>query len=113
MHESGIAQQMVNLALEYAKENNASKITQFTIEMSQAVDESEDSLRLHLELFARGTIAEGAQFEIQRVPVHLHCLKCGNEFSQEYLGEACPNCHSARVVPKVHDEFKLASIEIE
>lgn len=113
MHELGVAQQMIEVALDYAKQNNAAHITHFSIEMSQAADESEDALRFHLETFARGTIAEGAQFEIKRVPVHLRCLKCGSEFDQEYLGEACPHCQSARVVPKMHDEFKLASIEIE
>lgn len=113
MHELGVAQQMVTLALDYAQANNAAHITEFCIEMSQAADESEDSLRFHLETLARGTIAEGARFEIKRVPVQLRCLKCGNEFAQEYPGQACPQCSSARIVSKVHDEFKLASIDIE
>lgn len=113
MHELGVAQQMVSIALEYARQNNAAHITEFYIEMSQAVDESEDSLRFHLENVSQGTIAEGARFEIKRVPVRLECLKCGNTFDQEYLGEPCPKCNSARVVSRAHDEFKLASIEIE
>ncbi|MCC7164048.1 MAG: hydrogenase maturation nickel metallochaperone HypA [Anaerolineae bacterium] len=113
MHEFGVAQQMLSLALAYAKQNNAVRITEFSIEMSQAANESEDSLRLHLETLARGTMAEGARVDIQRVPTHLHCLKCGNEFEQEYAGEACPKCSSARVIPKPIDEFKLASIEID
>jgi len=113
MHELGIAQQMLSLALEYAKQNDAAQITEFTIEMSAAADESADALSFHLETLARGTLAEGARFDIQRVPVHLQCLKCGQEFAQDYPGEACPQCHSARVVPKLHDEFKLVSIEVE
>lgn len=113
MHELGVARQMIGLALQAAQENHAQRITQFTIEMSRAVDESEDALRFHLETLARGTLAEGATFEIVRVPVHLHCLKCGNEFEQDYLGEACPKCSSARVVPQTNDEFKLSSIEID
>lgn len=113
MHELGVAQQMIRLALDYAQQNNAVHITEFSIEMSQAADESEDSLRLYLETLSRGTPAEGARLEIKRVPSHFRCVKCGNEFEQEYAGQACPKCASARVIPKMNDEFKLVSIEIE
>lgn len=113
MHELGIAQEMVNVALDFAKQNNATQITLFSIEMSQGADESEAALRQHLETLTRGTIAEGARLEITRVPEQFHCLKCGNVFAPGYLGEACPKCGSARVLPDPHAEFKLASIDIE
>ena len=113
MHELGVAQQMMSLALEYANQNNAAQIKQFSIGMSQSADESEDSLRFHLETLTHGTPAAGAQFEIKRVPVHLHCLECGHEYAQSHPGEACPECHSARVMPTLHHEFKLVSIEVE
>jgi hydrogenase nickel incorporation protein HypA/HybF len=113
MHELGVAQRMVSLALESAQENHAQRITQFTIEMSQAADESEDALRFHLETLARGTLAEGAQFDIKRVPARFQCLDCGSEFEHTRANAACPQCHSARVIPTMRDEFKLTSIDIE
>lgn len=113
MHEHGIAQQILNLAFEYAKQNGANRITQFHIEMSQTEDESEDALRFHLEMLARGTPAEGAQFEIRRVPAVLRCLRCGHQFESEQIGAACPHCHSTRVMPKANDAFRLVSIEVD
>jgi hydrogenase nickel incorporation protein HypA/HybF len=113
MHELGVARQLIGMALQAAHENHARRITQFSIEMSRSVNESEDAFRFHLENASRGTLAEGAAFEITRVPVHLECLKCSSVFEQEYPGEPCPKCSSARVIPKAHDEFKLASIEID
>ncbi len=113
MHELGIAQELLNVALDFAKQNNATQITLFSIETSQSADESQAALRQHLETLTRGTIAEGAQFEIIRAPEQFHCLKCGNEYAPDYLGEACPKCGSARVLPIPRAEFKLASIDIE
>lgn len=113
MHEHGIAQQMVSLALEQAQENHAQRITQFAIEMSRAADESEDSLRFYLETLTRGTLAENARFEIERVSVPVHCLDCGHAYEQENQADACPRCGSVRVAADSRDEFKLASIEIE
>lgn len=113
MHELGIAQEMLKIAFDYANKNQAKRITAFNIVMSAAVDESEDSLRFHFENLMRGTMAEGAKIEIERVPVQAQCIDCGNEFALESLGVICPKCNSARIRPRVTDEFKLTSIDVE
>ncbi len=113
MSAPGVAQQLIDLALSYAKQHDAHRINEFDIEITPAVAMSQAELRVLLTEAVRGTIAEGAKFEITRVAAHLHCTKCGNDFAQEYAGEACPVCHSARVLPKMHDEFTLVSIDID
>jgi hydrogenase nickel incorporation protein HypA/HybF len=113
MHELGVAQEMLKIAFDYANKNQAKRITAFNIAMSVAADESEDSLRFHFENLMRGTMAEGAKIDIERVPVQAHCLDCGNEFALESLDPRCVKCGSARVRPQVTDEFKLTSIDVE
>ena len=113
MHELGIAEGMLKIALDYAAKNNAQKITQLNVEMSAAADESEDSLRFHFENLTRGTIAEGARVEISRVAARAKCLECGNEFALTEEVGACPQCSSQRVRVLPHDEFKLTSIDVE
>lgn len=113
MHEFGIAQEMVSMALQHAQENQAHRITHFRIEMSQSADESEDSLRFYLENLTRGTVANDAKFEIQRINPTMHCLKCGKEFEKVETVDKCPRCHSAHVMQDRVEEFKLTSIEIE
>jgi hydrogenase nickel incorporation protein HypA/HybF len=113
MHELGIAQGMLKVALDYAAKNNAKRITAFNVEMSAAADESEDSLRFHFENLTRGTMAEGARVEIARVPVKAKCLDCANEFAWESLDAACPRCSSVRIRAMAQDEFRLVSIDAE
>ena len=113
MHELGIAEQMLNVALDYAAKNNAKRITAFNVEMSAAADESADSLRFHLENLTRGTLAEGARVEISRVPVKAKCLECGNEFDWEAQDQVCPRCSSPRIRALLQDEFRLVSIDAE
>ncbi len=113
MHELGIAEQMVKTALEYAERNHATRIARFNIEMSNAADESEDSLRFHFENLTRGTIGQDAKVEIRRVPVHKKCLDCGTDFESSASQSVCPQCASARVRAIPQDEFKLASIDVE
>ena len=113
MHELGIAEQMLKVALDHAAKNNAKRIIAFNVEMSAAMDESEDSLRFHFGNLSRGTIAEGAHMEVIRVPVKAKCFECGNEFDWEEQDQVCPRCSSPRVRAVLHDEFRLASIDIE
>ena len=113
MHELGIAQDMLRIAIEYATQNQAKRITALNIEMSMAADESEDSLRFHFEHLARGTLADGARIEIIRVPMRASCLDCANEFDFSTDSAGCPRCQSTRVRPLPQDEFKLTSIDVE
>lgn len=113
MHEYGIAQEMVALALEHAQAQHAEHVTKLNIEISKNADESADSLRMYLETLTQGTPAEGAQFDIQRVSALAQCLACHYEFDQEYSGEPCPQCGSPHVQQARRDEFKLTSIEID
>ncbi len=113
MHELGIAQEMLKVALEYAAKNGAKRIAAFNIEISAAADESEDSLRFHFEHLTLGTVAEGARIEMTRVPALAKCLDCGNEFALESVVVVCPRCSSARIRVLPQDEFRLVSIDAE
>ena len=113
MHELGIAQEMLKVALDYAAKNNAKRIAAFHVEMSAAADESEDSLRFHFEHLTRGTIAEGAHIEFTRLPIQFRCLDCANEFVLEAQVVACPHCSGRRVQPLGSDAFKLTSIDVD
>lgn len=113
MHELGIAQEMLQIALDYAAKSNATRITQFSVTMSAFADESEDSLRFHFDHLTRGTMAEGARVDICRVPVPAKCLECEHDFAWTIDTLACPQCSSARIRALPQDEFKLTSIEVE
>ena len=113
MHELGIAQEMLKIALDYAAKNKATRIAQFSVAMSASADESEDSLRFHFDHLTRGTMAEGARVDITRVPGQARCLECGNDFAWTMDTLNCPHCSSARIRVLPQDEFQLTSIEVE
>ncbi len=114
MHEMSIAQGMLKVALDYAAEHRAQRITQFNIEISALADESEDSLRFYFETLTPGTIAEGARVEIVRASSPVKCVACGNEFTiADALELTCPKCGSQQVHLLPQEEFRLVSIDVE
>lgn len=113
MHEQRIAQAMIEIALHHAEANQARRVLQMGIEMSEAADESEDSLCFYLENLTRGTIAENARFEITRVGLPVRCKSCGHAYEQHAWNQPCPRCADTRVESSKIEEFRLKSIQIE
>lgn len=113
MHELGLVEAMLNLALEQAARQHAHQIAQFNVEISAWADESEESLSFYLDNLSQGTIAEGARIQIRRVPVRGKCASCGNEFEFPSRYAECPACHSLSVKTDRKSEFRLASIEVK
>ncbi len=114
MHEMSIAQGMLKVALDYAAEHHAQRITAFNIEISALADESDDSLRFYFETLTPGTIAQGARVEIVRAPSPAKCRACSAEFTiADLLDAACPKCSSQQVQLLPQEEFRLVSIDVE
>ena len=66
MHSLSMAQNILQAALTEAERNDAKSIRTISMRVAEDFDEC-DTLRFCLELFSRGTIAEGAGIEIERV----------------------------------------------
>ncbi len=113
MHEVGLAQSMLQAALNLATSSDANRITLFNVEMTAAGHESGEALRLHFENLARGTIAEGARMDIAPIPARLVCLHCGDDFESVADHPGCPRCASVQVRRLPQDDFRLVSIDIE
>lgn len=76
MHEAGIADRILDIAVARAKEAGAPRITAIHLEAGAIAGISEDSLRFHWELHAAGTPAEGAVLHFTELdePVELRLV---------------------------------------
>jgi hydrogenase nickel incorporation protein HypA/HybF len=114
MHELGITQSILSIALHHAKEAGAARITTINLvigELSSIVDES---VQFYWEMIAKGTIAENAVLNFKRVPANLRCDECGHQFplgSREAF--TCPACGSDRVRVASGEDFYLESIDVD
>lgn len=114
MHELGITQQIVKLAVEHAQQHQAEKITDLYLvigELSSVIDES---VQFYWDIVAKDTLCEGAKLHFKRLPAELHCLDCDSHYHLDQ-GEltACPQCGSTRIEVSQGKEFQLQSIDIE
>ena len=72
-----------------------------------------DALEFAFEALTPGTMAEGAQLAVERVPARFWCATCTREFQSDDLFAECPDCHSLSGELRAGREMELASLEID
>ena len=113
MHEIGLMQRMVEVALERAAGAGARHVQRVTVRVGAESGVVPDVIMFAFDVATRGTIAEGAVLQIEDVPLACFCLACDLEFAPADALHECPRCHRLGAQVRRGQEFELASLEIE
>jgi hydrogenase nickel incorporation protein HypA/HybF len=112
MHEVGLMQDTLAVAIRHASQAGARHIDRLTLRVGAGTGLAAESLELAFEIAAQGTIAEGARLDLEQVPMRCYCARCDLEFTPDDLIAACPKCHDAGVTVRQGYGCELGSIEI-
>ena len=69
MHEMAIAEGVLDIALDYAKQNDAKCIREIGLLIGDMSGVVVDSLTFSFDMIAKGTLAEGAEIKVKHVPL--------------------------------------------
>ena len=112
MHEAGLAQTALEIAAERARERGATRIHRLVLRVGDLSGVAPDALRFALEAVSSGSIAEGAGFEIEVVPVECHCAICDRPFRPTDVVYACPDCGAISGDVRQGHDLVLHSMEV-
>ncbi len=87
MHEYGLMEDVVNVALDATRRAEDRGVACIRIEVGEFLLASRESLGTAFEILTRGTRLSGSRLEISEVPGHAVCKACGFEGSAADLGE--------------------------
>jgi len=110
MHEMGIAQGILDIAMDYAKEG---KIKVISLLIGQMTGVEPESLRFCFSSLSAGTIAEGAELKVKIVPLVGRCRDCQREFGIDEYKFVCSVCGSVAVEIISGRELKVEYLEVE
>ncbi len=113
MHELGVTQAILDIALDKAKAAKAEKITKINLvigEMSGIVD---DCVQFYFDFLSKDSIASGTTLSFKRIPMQVRCRKCGFSFLPDNSLWSCPQCNEWDVEIIAGREFYVDSIEVE
>ncbi|UCH59445.1 MAG: hydrogenase maturation nickel metallochaperone HypA [Anaerolineales bacterium] len=113
MHELPVTESILEIALRYAGDAQANRITDLYLVIGQLATIVDDSIQFYWDIIARDTIAEGARLHFKRIPTQVKCQDCQLEYKPAELEFTCPECKSFRVQIVAGNEFYMDSIEVE
>jgi hydrogenase nickel incorporation protein HypA/HybF len=113
MHEMGIAQELVRIALESIPEDiQDPKVETINLKIGKLAAVVEHSLTFCFEILVKETPLEGARLEISQVPVRIRCEKCSHEWEVDHPVFQCPECSDGEVRLLTGREIEITSIEL-
>jgi hydrogenase nickel incorporation protein HypA/HybF len=93
MHEVGIMQSALEVALEQATAEHATKIHRIAMRIGAFSGVVPDALQFAFEALSQGTMAEGADFQIKTIPGRSTCRQCKKELEIRDLASlTCATC---------------------
>ncbi len=112
MHEAGIAQSILNISIDTALKNDATKINQITVRVGKMSAVEEKSLRFSFDALKADTIANNAELIYQEVALVGKCAECGVESELEGYFVSCPLCKGGVTIIS-GDELEIAHIDVD
>ena len=113
MHEMAIAEGVLDIALDYAKKNDATCIREIGLLIGEMSGVVVDSLTFSFDMIAKGTIAEGAKIKVKHVPLVGRYTKCGKEFHIEHYDFWCPECKDGVLKTISGREMQVEYLEVD
>ena len=111
MHEMALAQSMLEIVEQAARDGGAREVTVVRIEIGALSHVEPEALRFCFDVVARGSVAECARLDVEITPGAAWCMTCGMKVPLGRLGESCPHCGRHQLV--VSDGNAMRVIEIE
>lgn len=108
-----ITQSILDIVLQHGEENGARKVTKVVLTIGAMTQVVGECVKFCFDIMSKGTIAEGAELEINDVPTRVKCPQCGDVFEGEDLIFICPRCQIASGDIISGKELDVTSIVIE
>jgi hydrogenase nickel incorporation protein HypA/HybF len=113
MHEASLAKNILDIIKEYSGQIDGKKVKKVTLRVGELSGVYPDALLLYFSEFSKGTTAEGAELEFQRLSVQGNCRECQQTFEIRNYEFNCPNCNGIKFDVVGGDEFELINLEVE
>jgi hydrogenase nickel incorporation protein HypA/HybF len=92
MHELEIMKSIVNTVQDHSRKSNAQEVLKVVLIVGRLSGVVPEALEFCFDICIKGTLLEGAQLEIQRVPSLGLCKECGKEFDLLENNFSCSRC---------------------
>jgi len=115
MHELPVVNSIFNLCMKHAAANNATKVVSIKLVVGEVSDLRDEWIQRYFDYLSKGTMAEGAQLRIERVPLVMRCKTCSESFHvnlRDGRQVECPHCKGTSLEYVSGREYRVESMEV-
>lgn len=94
MHESSLGKQVLAAVLDRARDEGATRVRVVRGWIAETEHLEPASIAFHFGAFAKDTIAEGAELQLDLRWVEARCSGCGASYKPDHHLLLCPTCGS-------------------
>ncbi len=114
MHEVSIAQNIINEIEDLISEGRImGPVRSICLRIGQLTTVVHENLKFLFGILSRGTMLEGAQLKIEKVPIRAACRVCGNRFEISDARFLCAQCSSPEIEILSGREMEIEAVEVE
>lgn len=115
MHEMALAESILGLVEETAAAQGVSgvgRVRAVFLDVGELSSVEPEALLFCFDAVTRGSVADGARLEIQRIPGQGWCLNCSRTVPLGALYDPCPECGRHQVQPTAGQEMRVREFEL-
>ncbi len=116
MHELPVTQGILDIVLKHASLNQVIRVRTINLAIGELSDLQDEWIQRYFDFISKGTLAEGAQLRIERIPVVFRCNACMENFHfdiKEMKDISCPSCSGRDFVLVSGREYYIKDMEVE
>ncbi len=113
MHEMSLAEGVLQLIEEAAREQGFTRVHAVRLEIGQLAGVEAEALCFCLDSVLQGSLAEGARIEVEHTPGAGWCMHCGRTVPLAALYDPCPHCGGYQVQPTDGMQMRVKDLLVE
>ena len=113
MDEHEVASGLLEIIDQAAYKNSVRKVRKVHVAIGGRRGLDQARLKADFANSARNTVAEGAELDIEILPVRRHCQNCGDTFNGDVHDLPCPKCGHPHTEPISGEEAKVVDMEVD
>ena len=116
MHELPITESILKIVLKHAETNNVRQVVTIHLQIGKLSDLQDEWIQRYFDYLSKGTVAQGAELKIERMPIRVQCDICSNSYETEVakLGDlVCPACGEKGGTLLSGREYYIKDMEVQ
>ncbi len=113
MHEMSLAEGVLQLIEDAARQQNFSKVSTVWLEIGQLSGVEVEAMKFCFDAVVHGSVAQGARLEIIALPGTGWCMTCAQSVAMTEVFGECPQCGGHQMQVTGGTEMRLKELEVD